>query len=319
MRLHRALFLAACVLPASIVACGGDSNDEPPEPVGEHYGYVVSKATAVPTASTSATELGLDLGSSTSAKLDGKVDNRLGTALGGLSGIFNVQSTIDTAVSHGTLLLLADFQTTDFTNNTDGAALSVKFGATATPAPCTDANDTTCGHHLSGSATFTVDPASPNASLAGRVVNGTFKSEPGDISLKLTLGTDTPIQLDLHHARAQASGMSDAKISSLIVGGVMTSADIKTKIGPVILAQVEAVLAEGCTGTGAGCGCTGNTAMTAQKLLDTNGDCTVTIDELFASPTVAQFLAPDACSQETCSAPDSLSLGIKVEAVKASF
>lgn len=324
MRFHRALFLAACVLPMSLIACGGDSENDGDgnipglTPTGEHHGYVVSKATAVPNNMTSATELGLDLGSETSAKLDGKVDNRLGTALGGLAGIFDIQTAVNTAISHGTLLLLVDLQTTSFDENVDGAGLSVKFGATATPAPCTDANDATCGHHLNGDATFTIDPASPNAALVGQVANKVFKSNSGDISLKLTLGTDEPIQLDLHHARARATDMSASKLT-LVVGGLMTSADIKTKIGPVIKAQVDEIIAANCTGSGAGCGCTGNTAITAQKLLDTNGDCAVTLDELFATPTVAQFLKADSCSQDTCAAADSVSLGIKVEAVKATF
>src|SRR5438128_1126099 len=106
MRLNRSLLATILALPCSLIACGGDDggNNTGPDagggqpPTGTHYGYVVSKANAVPstTAGNTATDLGLDLGTSTGATLDGKVDNQLGQTLLSLQSLFDVKGTIDT-------------------------------------------------------------------------------------------------------------------------------------------------------------------------------------------------------------------------------
>ena len=52
------------------------------------------------------------------------------------------------------------------------------------------------------------------------------------ISLQIALGGTEAIQLDLIGARAKASGISDAKIDSVILGGALTEEDLNTKVIP---------------------------------------------------------------------------------------
>src|SRR5690349_11169124 len=112
------ILAAAIALPLSLAACGSSNNDSEGNvtPQGTHYGYVVSKAT-VPTMPGDDTKFGLDLGAKTSSKPDGIVDNAIGTVFIALTGLkFDPGGTITTAIDHGDILLLLDFQTTDFSN-----------------------------------------------------------------------------------------------------------------------------------------------------------------------------------------------------------
>jgi len=328
MRQNRSIFFVACALPLSLVACGSSGNDSPIIPEGTHYGYVVSKADTVPAAGHAA-DFGVDLGSKTSATLDGKVDNQLGEALSVLSSLgFNVQGTVDTAISHGSIILLVDFQTKNFVN-TNAAGLSVKFGTNPTPSACSSPTDTTCGHHLDGTASFQIAADSPNdTALAGKIVNGTFTSAAGDVSLQLAIGTTTPIEFNLLHARAKATTISETGMS-LIVGGLLTQSDLMTKIGPAIKASVDAILATNCTAlnpmSAPKCGCAaGSTGEFIEGILDgdlpgTSKDCNISVEEILGYPVVAQLLTPDSCSKDSCSTADALSIGVKVQAVKATF
>lgn len=310
------LLAAACVLPLPVAACGGDGENTV-TPAGPHHGYVVSKATVVP--KTPAGDYGLDLGGATSAKLDGKVDNKLGQALTGLSAFFDVQGTIDEAIDHGSIILLVDIQTADFASSS-GAGLTVKYGSQPTPPACTSPTDLTCRHHLDGSATFLVATNSPDdALLAGKIEGGTFNGGPGEISLQIALGSTTAIPVNLVHARARAAGMSDTGVMSIVVGGLLTNALVTGQLAPAIKVQVDALLTTGCTSrTPGACVCTGS-ASTVLDLADTNDDCQVSVDELLNVSIIKMYLEPDSCSKDSCTEPDSLSVGLRVEAVKASF
>lgn len=323
----RSFLLAACVLPLSLVACGGSADDGAVVPEGTHYGYVVSKA-SVPTDNTTATKYGLDIGASKSGTPDGVVDNQLGRALGVLAGMgFDIQGTVDLAVAQGSIILLVDFQTKDFTTSS-AAGLSVKLGANPMPMPCTDpADPTTCGKHLTGIGMFTIAADSPtDALVAGTIVNGTFNGGPGDISLQIALGTTQPITLSLLNARAKATAISDAGMTATL-GGALSVNDLNTQVIPAIAAQVEGILARDCgtgTRTPPTCGCaSGSTSVTLLDLLDgkdgTTPDCKISAAEIAGNVIIKSLLGPDVCSTKTCTAPDALSLGIQVQTVKATF
>ncbi|HEY0192410.1 MAG TPA: hypothetical protein VGC42_14925 [Kofleriaceae bacterium] len=325
------LAAAACTLPLSVVACGGgddgggdDGGSDNGTPTGDHHQYVVKKATVT---SANTDDLSLDFGSKTSSTPDGRVDNRIGQALGLLSSFFDIQGTVDKAIAQGTLILLVDVQTTDFTNNTAGAGLSVKFGATPNPPACSSATDTTCGGHLQGGATFTIAAGSPtNAQLSGKVINGTFNAGPGNVALQIAIG-DSPIKLSLTHARAQATGMSASGVTSLKVGGVLTQTDLNTQVGPAIKTAVDAIINTDCPAprTAPGCNCAANSTgakvitMLDGDLTPTDKDCTVSLDEILKFPAVAAVLQPDSCSMDTCTTPDALSIGVQVVTTSASF
>jgi hypothetical protein len=48
-------------------------------------------------------------------------------------------------------------------------------------------------------------------------------------------------------------------------------------------------------------------------------DCELTVAELLGNPFVKGSLNPDSCSKDSCAAADSLAIGVKVTAVKATF
>jgi hypothetical protein len=306
-RTHLLLLLSA--LP--LVACGSD--DVTPE--GPHYQYVVSGAN-VPTSNPQATEFGLDLNG------DKVVDNQLGSVLAALvTQGFNVQAAIDLAIKQGDIILLMDLQTKSFSSS-GGAGLQVKLGdkATAMPAPCSSSTDTVCGHHLDGTGSFAVAAGSPdNAAVAGKIVGGTFNGGPGDISLKIALGSPQGVQLDLIGARAKATGMSETGIDSVILAGALTQEDLNTKVIPAIHDQLVPIVMAQCTmlTLPPGCGCTaGSTGATILNLFDNAPkDCNVTVEEIQNNTLLKSLLAPDV----TIEGRMALSLGIKVKGVKATI
>jgi hypothetical protein len=249
----RTILLSVSALLPLVAACGGDDGggtNTQPVPEGTHYHMVVNSI-HVPATTNEARSDGLDLGTPTSNKQDGTVDNQLGNVLSALKGQgFDVQGTLDIAVSHGSLALLVDFQTKDF-SSASASGLEVLFASTAagaiTPAPCTDANDTVCGHHLDGTGTFMVDANSPtDALVSGPIVGGTFNGGPGEITLQLALGGTTPVDLDLHGARGQASGVSDSGITSGILAGALSQDDLNNKVIPAIQSQLVPIIARDC-------------------------------------------------------------------------
>jgi hypothetical protein len=320
------LAAAACAAPLSLVACGGGSDGpETIVPTGAHHQYVVS-AVSIPTTSAQVTQFGLDLGTKTSSKLDGTPENRLGELLATLSSPvvkFDIQGPLTTAVNAGSLILLVDLQA-EALANASAVGFTVEFGANPMPPACISPTD--CGHHLSGSGSFSVAAGSPSETLTGKIVNGAFNGGPGNLSLQISLGSTTPITLDLLHARVQATGITDTGIMTANVGGLVTQAELMTQIGPAIAAQVATIVDRDCTGTRTppGCGCgPGSTGQQLFNLLEgvptATADCNITVAEIFGHPLVQGMLTPDSCSMDSCTAPDSLSIGVQVKAVKASF
>lgn len=319
----RPLFCLAAALPL-FFACGDDGGTVIPE--GTHTQYVAKKA-YVPTNNNQAREFGLDLNK------DKTVDNQLGMVLGTLASMgFDIQGTIDKAVAEGSIILLVDFQTKDFTNTT-AAGLNVLLGANPMPAACmvgeeycNTANPPVCmgcAHHLTGTGNFAIDPKSPDSpAVGGKIINGTFTGGPGLISLQIALGGTTAIQLDLIGARAKATGITADKIDSVILAGALTDTDLNAKVIPAITKQIEPIIMRDCPmPTVPGCGCVASsTGKTVLDLFDgdimgTTKDCKVTDEEIKGNSLIQSLLAPDV----TIDGKMALSLGIKVEATKAMF
>ena len=308
------IIAASCGLLLPFAACSS-SNNGPIIPEGDHHGYVVSKVN-VPADNGQVDSFSLDLGGLRSSALDGTPENKIGGVLEALISFFHfdLQTPINTAVNQGKLLLLVDFQTKDFTN-ASASGLTVKLGENPVPAACNSATDTTCGNHLKGDATFSVAADSPmDDALAGKISGGTFNGGPGNLALQIALGSSTPITLSLINARVQATSISDAGMTAILAGEV-TNDDLNQRILPVIQLQLAAIMMAGCTQPG--CACTGTA--NSLKLLDANKDCTISLDELTQNPTIKAQLTPDVCSTSSCTTPDALSIGIQVQAVKATF
>jgi len=326
----RPFLLAAAVLP-SLVACGGDDGESNVVPEGEHYKYVANKV-LVPTTNTQAREYGLDLNG------DKTVDNQLGMVLSTLGSMgFDIQSTLDEAVAVGDIILLADFQTKDFTNTTAaGVQIFLGDGNSVTPPACNNGetyNPPTmpCGRHLTGTGMFAISASSPtNLALGGRIVNGTFTGGPGSLSLQIALGGTEAIQLDLIGARSKGSALSMAGLGTatsggLIFAGAITKTDIDTKVIPAIQAQLVPIITRDCTMPTAppGCGCLADsTGKTILGLFDTKladgsegKDCAVSVNEIATNSLIVSLLSPDV----KIGGKDALSLGIKATAVPATY
>ena len=316
------MLAAAAVVPMSLVACGGE--DGQPVPEGEHYQYVANAA-FIPTTNTQSREYGLDLNG------DGTIDNQLGMVLSTLSGMgFDLQTTLDTAVAEGSIVLLADFQTKDFMNTT-AAGFSIFLGDNPNPPACNQGetyDETTkmgCKRHLDGNGSFTVAANSPdNLALAGKIVNGTFTGGPGNLSLQIALGGTEAIRLDMIGARAKGTMISETGIGSgtqggMILAGAVTKEDIDTKVIPAIQTQLVPTIADDCTmlSSPPACGCAdGSTGKTILGLFDTDPkDCMVTVEEIKNNSLIVSLLAPDV----TIDGKMALSLGIKATAVKATY
>jgi hypothetical protein len=332
MSFNRLFVLAAGCGLLSVVACGGGSGDSGPDaaitPTGTHYGYVISKVSLPPgPLAPQVAPYSIDLGSPTSNKLDNSADNVLGASLATLAtiGMFDIQGTLTEAVDRGNIILLADVQTESFT--TAGASsFGVKVGATPTPKPCTDDADlATCGQHLKGGAAFTIASDSPtNDSLKGGFVNGTFSAGPGDLSLQIALGSTQPIALNLVRARIKATSVSDTGMTA-IVGGLLLAQELNDHVLPAVHDQLNAILLRDCGPELdrhlPDCGCHGTGTLLQGEFDKSPEDCLVSIDEVKNDGLTAGLLMPDTCSTASCpaNAADALSIGIKIEAVKASF
>jgi len=328
MTLVRSLFLvAACSLPLSIIACGSDDKGTTtPDatvvtPEGTHYQYVVSKL-EVPVTAKQETDFGLDLGGDRSSAPDGTVDNKLATLLQLLVdvGKLPLQDTVNESVNQGSIILLADLQTTSFTA-AGAAGLSVKFGANPQPPACSSATDTTCGHHLDGNGSFSIASSSPaSSSVAGSIVGGTLSAGPGNLSVQIALGTTAPITLNLVNARVKATAISETGMTA-VIGGELLETELQTNVFPAVTTQIAAIVTRDCTTTTVpDCGCTGTGATLIGFLDKKPADCVISLDEV-ANGAFAAFLLPDVCSRASCAAnmTDALSLGVKVTAVKATF
>ena len=303
-------FLLLSALP--LVACGGE--DGPSAPEGPHYTYVVSEAN-VPTSNPQAVEFGLDLNG------DKVVDNALGSVLATLKGLnFDVQGELTAAINQGDIILLLDMQTKSF-SSAGAAGLQVKLGekASAMPAPCAGGTDTMCRKHLDGNGSFGVAASSPdNAAVVGKVVGGTFEGGPGDISLKIALGSTMGVQLDLVGARAKATGMTEAGVESVILAGALTQDDLNNQVIPAIHEQLKPVLMRDCANaTLPNCTCTASsTGATILSQFDNMPkDCMVSLAEIQNHTLIKSLLAPDV----TIDGKMALSLGIKVKAVKGTI
>jgi len=294
-----------------------------------HYAYVVNKA-SVPTTMKAAPDFRLDLGGAKSGTPDGTVDNRLGELLGTLAGMgFAIQDTINAAINQGHILMLVDFQTKDFMN-TSATGFTIKLGANPVPAACNGATDPVCGHHLTGTAAVSIAASSPaDTPIVGQIVDGMFNGGPGDISLQIVLSDAAqPLTLSLQNARAKATAITDAGMMAT-VGGALSFTDLNTQVIPAITAQLAELLVRDCGPlagrTGPSCSCmAGSTSQTLLDLFDsdlvgTSADCNITNEEVAGNVIIKSLTGPDVCRATSCTAPDALSLGIKVTTVKATI
>jgi hypothetical protein len=284
--------------------------DAPPPPL-DHYYYVVDKV-SVPTTNTQARAYGLDLNT------DGTVDNQLGMVLSTLSSMgFELQVAQDKAIDTGAELLLADLNTTDFTNAA-GSTFTLYQGSNPMPPACKNAQDTVCRRHLTGMASFTALATAIDPPLTGTFVNGTLSAGPGHLTIQIVWPDAPPATVTLLGARAKASTVSASAIGAAILAGGVTMADVNGKIIPAMQVGFMAAVTRDCTmlSSPPSCGCAQDSAgKTNLGLFDANHDCAISIDEVRNNSLIVSLLSPDV----TLESQQCLSIGLQAHAVPAGF
>jgi hypothetical protein len=243
--------------------------------------------------------------------------------------LLGAQQDEDNAIVTGKIILLVDVQTTDLMNAAT-ASFSLKLGTMPVPAACTNPSDlTTCGQHLKGGASFSIANDSPAfPPLTGTITDGTFSSSAGDVAIALAL-TDTatsPVVLNLAHARARITSMTADGIMTAYIGGLVTQTELNNQIAPPLGESVSQLLsAANCTPNGPpDCGCKiGTPAVVLLFAMDGDtgvpANCAISDQEILAYPPIAATIQNDSCSQADCTTPDSISFGLQISAVKATF
>ncbi|HEY4179649.1 MAG TPA: hypothetical protein VGM90_22565 [Kofleriaceae bacterium] len=322
----RSLFTAALPLSLILTACGGGGgstgdDDGGVTPEGDHY-KSVAKSALVPTSNPQARMYGIDIGAPDGSGPDGTVDNQLGMVLATLSAMnIDVQGSVSDAIAQGSIILLTDMQATALDAATN-VGFTVHLGENPVPPACTDANDTVCGKHLTGTGMFSIKANGTDATLGGKIVGGKVTAGPGKVSIQIALGGADPIQLDLIGARIEGTGITATGITTLKVGGALTQDALMTQVLPAIQAQLGPTIARDCTALDMpnatpSCGCmSGSTGATVLQLFDSSPkDCMVTVAEISSNTLIQSLLAPDV----KIDGMEALSLGIQVETVGAMF
>jgi hypothetical protein len=298
------------MLVLALTGCYFDSDEPLPPLEGDIYQYVVSDL-KVPTNNLEAREFGLDLND------DMTVDNQLGMVFGTLEGQgLGTASTVREALQRGGLLMLAELQTTSLVDSPD-AGLTTFLGADAVPDACTDdANLATCGQHLKGTGTFTIDANSASHQARGPIVDGVFVEDTGIMPVELAISLAGVIRLDLRGARVKITQITPDGARGVLAGAI-APIDIEGVVIPEAAQQIDRIVVDECTGPAAQgnlCGCY-DRSRTLEKIFDANGDCRVDTEEVAANSLVRSLLAPDV----RVHGQEMLSFGVGVEFARATF
>ena len=278
---------------------------------GDHYQYVVSEL-RVPTNNTMARTDGLDLNG------DKTIDNQLGMVFGTLSSMgLGVGDTASEALLRGGLVMLAELQTTEF-ETTEISGFTTFLGGDPSPTPCLDpARLETCGQHLLGQGSFSVELGTASDQAIGPIFSGTFLNFVGVMPVEIAIDPTAPIRLDLHGARVRLSQISEGHVSGILGGGI-TEADIDGVVIPQAAAQMDRIVSAECRKP-AGvppCGClSGSRAKTLQMYFDADRNCQVAVDEVARNSIVQSLLSTDI----TVGGEHLLSFGVGIELATATF
>lgn len=297
-------------IDAAIDAAMPDALIDAPAPPPNAHRYVIDHE-RLPTTNNEARTYGLDLDS------DGVVDNQLGMVIGTLAGMgFDVEAPLTHAIDTGATIMLADVESASLTGGT--ATFALVQGTNAMPAPCNGAADTTCRHHLAGTATFEVATTSPHdAPLAGTISGGVLNAGPGTIHIATSF-FGAPITLQLIGARVRLTQPTEALLMSGVIAGGVTQTELDATLYPGMQTAITAQIALDCTALTSppACGCAdGSTGKTDIGLFDANQDCAVSVDELKTNSLILSLLAPDV----TIGTEQALSFGVGITAVHAAF
>jgi len=283
--------------------------DAPAPPAGARR-YVIDHE-HLPTNSNEALMYGLDLDN------DATVDNQFGMVEAAFAGMgFDDQPAVDHVIDTGAVIMLADLEAADLTTAAT-ASFTIYGGANPMPAACNGSADTTCRHHLAGTATFDVATTSAHDTpLAGTVAANVFTGGPGQVHFPVSLLGAT-VFMPLIGARVKLTAITDSGVTG-VVAGAISQTTIDSTLIPAIRLGVTAQIANDCHAltTPPACGCVdGSRGKTFLSLLDANQDCAVTNDEIKNNSLFMALLATDV----VIDGQPALSMGVGVTGVHAAF
>lgn len=208
---------------------------------------------------------------------DGRPDNALGAVFAGLFSVFGFDAQIATSLQAGDVVILHSLRADSL--DRDRAASWQMYLGTPQPNPV-----------LTGGGSFAIDPAaSPSDKLTGAISRGHFEGGPGVVSLRLGLVPDQPpVEFHLAAARIQADCSADSCSGKL--GGGISAFEADTVIIPMLAAAAQAVIDADPTCVPSSC--TG-TPRLLLDFFDTNGDFTITAEEVRSNFLIQAVLLPD--------------------------
>jgi hypothetical protein len=309
----RALCDSACTQAQSeaalaypkVAACGGGGNTETgPSSVvtGSQHSRSSSHTITLPT---SATDAALDLNG------DGKPDDQLGSIIGALAAVMlDPQAAIDASTTSGAVLMLFDEVSTDATQqNAQHAGITLQIANQPATPPSYD-----------GSDTFTANLEYVPAQFFGGITSGVFTSNPPatamtpvtfTLLLPLVLG-QPPLILPI-----TAGALSYSDVGGVLTGqlnGAIKQTDVDNTIIPAVATLLNNEL---------------HMPNPSPEIaaFDTNGDGTITAAEVMNNPIISSVIKADVQlfqngtydPNPANTAPDSLSIGLKLTAVQATF
>lgn len=313
------LLLAACGssspkkpdAAAASDAPGDAPVDAPVDAYVPHYHYVLSKE-QWPVSSTEARAFGFDLDGDPNMT----IDNQFGAMVAALKTQYGLDllTPADEAIAHGTTITLADLATDDLSTS-QSSWFTLYQGTNPNPPPCNGSADTVCGDHLDGTASFTAATVPRDTPIAGVIGGSQLSAGPGHLTVGLTVFGSTTITLLAAHA---ALTVAPNGIMAGTIGGAMTMADIDAKVFPAMQRGITSIIARDCHALSMppACGCVSATqGATLLTHLDSNHDCTVTLDEVTQDSVIKALVHPDV----TVESQQAISVGFAVQAVDAAF
>jgi hypothetical protein len=291
---HSLGLLPALLFVPWIIGCTGGGDQERDcygdpgscvDDSGTDHTYVLDDV-IIPADSDDAEAMGMDLDD------DGEADNALGKVL----ATFELQWEVDARVAAGDTILLANVRATDLSDATD-AGMWFLQGADPDPAPCVG---NSCGRHLQGGASFTVDPESPADDLIhGNITGGTFSGGPGTITLRLALSQGgEPLNLPLIGAFVETRVDTDGLTQGTLAGAIHED-DVDTAVLPAVLDVVTELVDLDCPYSPPDCCNAGTNGAFLLALLDdcspgsSTCDCEVSLTELSENSLVRSMLRSD--------------------------
>lgn len=300
-------------LLTAAIALGG-CVDSPAAVSGEHHQYIVTGLYLPRSASDASKKFGIDLNN------DGRKDNGLGAVLATLLGQgFDIQPTLNDAVLRGNILLGLDVQTPNFTD-AEAAGVQVVTGVTTSPSACNTA--ATCGLHLRGDALMIANEAVPQMYSTGSVAYDTLLARGEILPVRLAVGDDNYIDLNLHYAAVQLKLAGDTPTG--ILAGVVLTEDVDRVLIPQFGKQFRRIAAEDCSPPAPvrlrkpyRCQCNPDSRGDLLiELFDRNQDCTIADAEISSNSIARTLLASDVFRDDKYIG---LSFGVGISLAPATF